>query len=251
MSLFRKKYRTPAGTVFTLYEDMLEEEHLLIGGAPGSGKSVMVNNLITTLLTTKGPGQAKLILIDPKKVELAEYRNLPHTISYGNDRNSIISALEHAVKIIDNRLIDMQHRGLRKWDGGRVYIIIDELLDIMSNPAMKKACYPMLQKIAALGRAPGCTLIACTQSPVSTVIPTPFKACFPNRVALRTATAQDCRNIIQQPGAEDFPNPRLAGKALCLYRHGADLDLYNVPTYGQERHDYLVRYWLSKECRVA
>ena len=254
-NLFRNQpkpitYRTPGGSVWALYENMLEEEHLLIAGAPGAGKSVMLNNLVTTLLT-KGPGTAQLILIDPKQTELQEYRNLPHTLYYGNDRDGITAALHVAVNTIDKRLSDMAQRGLKKWDGARVYVVIDELLDIMTDPAMKKACYPMLQKIAALGRAPGCTLIACTQCPISAVLPTPFKACFPNRVALRTATAQDSRNICQQAGAERFPSPRIAGEALCYYRHGADIDLYKVPVYDQSRHDYLVNYWRSDACRVS
>ena len=254
-NLFRKQhkpitYRTPGGQVFTLYEEMLEEEHLLIAGAPGAGKSVMLNCLIDTLLL-KSPAKARFVLIDPKQTELNEYRSLPHTLCYGNDRESIAAALHTAVNVLDSRLADMARRGLKKWDGARLYIVIDELLDIMTDPNAKKACYPMLQKIAALGRAPGCTLIACTQCPLAIVLPTPFKACFPNRVALRTASAQDSRNIVQQSGAERFPNPRIAGEAHCLYRHGADIDRFKVPVYDQARHDYLVCYWRSDACRVS
>ncbi len=254
-NLFKKQprtisYRTPAGQYFTLYRELLEEEHTLLVGAPGAGKSVMLNAMITTLLYDS-PATVKLCLIDPKQTELSEYRNLPHTLYYGNDRDSIAAALHVAVTTIDNRLADMARRGLKKWDGARVFVVIDELLDIMTDKTMKKICYPMLQKIAALGRAPGVTLLACTQSPVAVVLPTPFKACFPNRIALRCACSQDSRNIIQQAGAERFPNPRIAGEALAYIRRGADLDLYKVPTYKQEQHDFLVNWWNTPAlCRV-
>ena len=245
-----KYWVTPGGKYWEIYRDLLQEEHTLIAGAPGAGKSVMLNAMITTLLFSS-PAKVQLCLIDPKQTELVEYRNLPHTLYYGNDRNSIAAALRVAVTIIDNRLSDMARRGLKKWDGARVFVVIDELLDIMTDKATKKICYPMLQKIAALGRAPGVTLIACTQSPVAIVLPTPFKACFPNRIALRVACAQDSRNIIQQAGAERFPNPRIAGEALAYIRRGAELDLYKVPTYEQKQHDFLVRYWLSDACRKS
>lgn len=249
-SLFRpqpKAWRTPGGQFFVLYRELLEDEHVLLAGAPGAGKSVMLNAMVTTLLFDS-PANVRMCLIDPKQTELAEYRNLPHTLSYGNDRESIADALRVAVTTIDNRLADMARRGLKKWDGARVYVVIDELLDIMTDKTMKKICYPMLQKIAALGRAPGVTLLACTQSPVAVVLPTPFKACFPNRIALRCACSQDSRNIIQQSGAERFPNPRIAGEALAYIRRGADLDLYKVPTYKQEQHDFLMNWWTSRAC---
>ena len=252
-NLFKPRPRywvTPGGQVWALYKELLEEEHTLIVGAPGSGKSVMLNAMIDTLLY-QSPSDAQFILIDPKRTELHEYKRLPHTLAYGFDASSITAALYVAIATIDKRLDDMARRNLKKWDGARVYVVIDELLDVMTNKAMKKECYPMLQKIAALGRAPGVTLLACTQSPVASVLPTPFKACFPNRIALRVACAQDSRNIIQQSGAESFPNPRIAGKALAYIRRGADLDLYTVPTYEPEQHDFLVGYWLSDACRKS
>ena len=125
-NLFKKQprtisYRTPAGQYFTLYRELLEEEHTLLVGAPGAGKSVMLNAMITTLLYDS-PATVKLCLIDPKQTELSEYRNLPHTLYYGNDRDSIAAALHVAVTTIDNRLADMARRGLKKWDGARVFV---------------------------------------------------------------------------------------------------------------------------------
>ena len=246
------KYRTPDGLMISgFYRELLSEEHVLIVGAPGAGKSVLLNEAITTALTLHSPAKVQLILIDPKQVELTEYRPFPHTLQYASTGPAIIEALRYACDLIDSRLTAMSAQGLKKWPGSRVFVVIDELLDIMTGPAIKKTCQPLIQKIAALGRAPAVTLLACTQCPLSTVIPTPIKACFSNRVCLRTACAQDCRNIIQTTGAESFPIPRIEGKAFCFFRRGSELFRLAVPVYPADRRPFLLRYWTSPECRVS
>ena len=96
MTLNQILYNTPEGEYSALYADMLKQPHLLVAGATGSGKSVVINGIIATALYNS-PAIAKFILIDPKRVELVEYRNLPHTIKYASEPNDMVAALELAM----------------------------------------------------------------------------------------------------------------------------------------------------------
>jgi len=252
-NVFGKKprgYYTPGGDVYTLFEEMAAGNHLLIAGATGSGKSVLINGIMHTLLM-QGPGKVQFILIDPKRVELGEYRDCPHCLYYGNTTEAMEKALRLATQIMEQRLTAMEQHRERKWTGSRLYVVIDELADLLTVPARKKACLPLLQSLLQTARAAGIVLICASQTAVATVIPTPLKANFADRVALRTACAQDSRNIIAQAGAEAFPDPVTEHKALCYWRHGANLDLYNVPTYPPEEHERVLKHWTTTKCIAA
>lgn len=235
-------YRTPSGNVFTLFEQMAAGNHLLIAGATGSGKSVLINGIMHTLLM-HGPGKVQFILIDPKRVELGEYRDLPHCQYYGNDTTGIIAALQIATRIMNQRLSEMEQRRERKWTGPRLYVVIDELADLLTVQPRRKMCLPLLQSLLQTSRAAGIVVIAATQTVLSTVIPSTLKCNFTDRVALRTSTAQDSRNIIARSGAELFPDPEREHKALCYWRHGANLDLYYVPTYSEPERQRILTHW--------
>jgi S-DNA-T family DNA segregation ATPase FtsK/SpoIIIE len=140
---------TPDITYSRLYADMLRQVHMLIAGATGSGKSTVVNGMIHAALRNS-PVQVGLILIDPKGCELAEYADLPHVIDYANRPQDIPRALRGAVALMNNRLADMKRRRLREYDGSDVYVIIDELMPIMTRPDIKKACYSPLLDLLAL-----------------------------------------------------------------------------------------------------
>ena len=129
-----------------------------------------------------------------------------------------------------------------------MYVVIDELADLLTVPARRKACLPLLQSLLQTARAAGIMLICASQTVIATVLPTQLKCNIPDRVALRTATAQDSRNIIAQSGAECFPDPEREGKALCYWRHGANLDLYEVPTYQAEEHERIIKHWTTSAC---
>ena len=247
MNLFNRKpepitYRTPGGDVYTLFEQMTAGNHLLIAGATGSGKSILIQGLMHNMIM-HGPASVRFILIDPKRVELSEYRDCPHCVHYGNTTESMVSGLQYAVQIMEQRLTVMEQRRERKWTGSRLYVVIDELADLLTVQPCRKLCLPLLQSLLQTARAAGIVLIAATQTVLSTVIPSTLKCNIPDRVALRTATAQDSRNIIAQAGAERFPDPERTGKALCYWRHGANLDLYNVPTYPTEEHERVLNHW--------
>ena len=235
-------WQTPEVTYSRLYDDMLRQIHILIAGATGSGKSTVVNGMIHAALKDS-PARVGFILIDPKGCELSEYSALPHVIDYANRPQDIPRALRGAVALMNNRLADMKRRRLREYDGSDVYVIIDELMPIMTRPDIKKVCYSPLLDLLALGRAARVHVVACTQSPVAAVIPTPLKCNFDSRLALRTASAQDSRNIIGARGCEALPNPVIERRAYGYYRRGADTDLYQLPRVEDAERRRVIEYW--------
>lgn len=242
--MFKKKtWTTPAGEVPTLFVDMLEEPHLLIAGATGSGKSVLENGLLHTALY-QSPTQTQFILIDPKRVELIDYKKLPHTLKYASEPAEMIQALNYAMEITENRYKAMQARHIKEWDGGHVYVVIDELADLMTTA--RNLVQPIIQRIGQIGRAAKVHLLACTQCPLAVVIPTPIKVNFTGIVGLRTATAQHSRNIIDMNGCELLPNPRTTGKANGYYKQGADCTLWNLPRIENEEMQRIINHWSAQ-----
>lgn len=226
---------------YDLYENMLSQPHLLIAGATGSGKSVIINGLIYTLLTRDsgyGEGGAEFILIDPKRVELSAYRYMPHTILYASEPEDMRGALSSAMDIIDNRYQTMQAQGIRKWIWGDTYIIIDEFADLMTTD--KKHIMPLVQRIAQVGRAASAHLIIATQTPIAKVLPTEIKCNFDARVALRTRSAQDSRNILGEKGAEELPR-----YGECYYMTPEGTTRYYVPYYTDDDINAMLNYWYS------
>lgn len=235
-----KRYRTPSGQLYTLFDDMAKQPHLLIAGATGSGKSVLVNGIIYNLLHV-GPSEAGLILIDPKRVELVMYRNLPHCIRYASEPHDMPQALQYALDITEKRYREMQRQGVRLYPGGHVYVIIDELADLMTT--QKKAVLPLLQRLCQIGRAAKVHVIACTQCPLASVIPTAVKCNFDARVALRTRSAQDSRNILSRTGCELLPR---YGQGYCMTPEG--LRLWNIPRYSDSDVANVLNWWTSRRC---
>jgi len=235
---------TPGGQYNVLYDDMTKQPHLLIAGATGSGKSVVINGIITTLLTLATPTDAQFILIDPKRVELVQYKNLPHTITYASEPGEPARALRQAITIIEDRFVRMQKAGLRKYDGGHVYVIIDELADLMTTD--KKTIQPLLQRICQIGRAACVHVIAATQCPLATVIPTAIKVNFDSRVGLRCRSGQDSRNILGQTGCESLPR---YGQGYYMRPEG--LDRYLIPMVSDDTINQLVAWWTSPRCQTA
>ena len=231
----KKRYKTPGGTFYTLYRDMLAQPHLLVAGATGSGKSVVINGIIHTALL-ESPAKYQFILIDPKRVELSEYRKLPHTIRYASEPAEMVQALNYAMEITENRYKEMQRKHLRKYEGPAVYVIIDELADLMTTN--RKQVQPLIQRLAQIGRAANVHIIAATQCPLSAVIPTPIKVNFDARVALRTRSAQDSRNILGLKGCELLPR---YGEGYYMTPDG--LTRYYIPMYPDAERQRIIKYW--------
>lgn len=235
-------YKTPGGQYSSLYADMAKQPHLLIAGATGSGKSVVINGIIHALLVNNTPNSCGLILIDPKRVELVQYKQLPHVLMYASEPGEPARALRAAIQVIESRYAEMQAAGLRKYSGGDVYVIIDELADLMTTD--RKAVQPLLQRIAQIGRAAKVHVIAATQCPLATVIPTAIKVNFDSRVGLRCRSSQDSRNILGQSCCEDLPR---YGQGYYMTPEG--LDRWQLPMIDDAELNRVIRHWTTpSEC---
>ena len=191
--------------------DLAKMPHLLVAGQTGSGKSVMINTFITSLLYRNSPADLKLILVDPKQVEMAPYNDMPHLLTpVINDPEKCISALKWAVAEMERRLKQMATVGKRniieyntvKAEEGMPYIVIviDELADLMMMAA--RDVEALIVRLAQKARAAGIHLVLATQRPSVDVITGLIKANVPARIAFTVASQIDSRTIIDQMGAE-------------------------------------------------
>lgn len=162
----------------------------------------MINTLLYTTLY-QSPNTCHLILIDPKRVELVDYKQLPHVVRYASEPLDIVAAINRAVDIMEHRYKQMQKQRIKLSTEADLFIVIDEFADLMTT--QKKQTLPPLQRIAQLGRAAKVHLIVATQRPTTDIINGQIKVNIDARVALRCPTAQDSRNIIRVKGAELLP----------------------------------------------
>lgn len=241
-----RSYRTPSGSIYRPFLDLASRPHLLIAGATGSGKSVTVNGIIASLLYTESPFHCQFVLIDPKKVELVQYKVLPHVVQYASEPADMIRSLEWVIEETDRRFWAMQSFGAKEYDGAHLYVIVDELADLMTT--QKKVALPLLQRIAQIGRAARVHLIACSQNVLAVTIPTVLKCNFSTVLGLRTATKQQSRYLIDAPGCELLPDPKREGKGYGYLRDGADLNKLFIYKYPEESVDFLLNWWTSSAC---
>lgn len=231
----QKEWITPGGEYYEICQNMLDQPHLLIAGSTGSGKSVLINTLIYTLLL-KSPRGAALALIDPKRVELVQYRGLPHVLQYASEPAEILTLLRVAVEFMEQRYREMQAARQRKSTETPVYIIIDEYADLVTT--QKRAVEPLIMRIAQLGRAANMHLIIATQRPTRDVITGQIKVNIDARVALRCPTATDSRNIINVGGAESLPR-----YGYGYYSTPDGLELVQIPLTSEKDLAQRVAFW--------
>ena len=198
--------------------------HMLIAGTTGSGKSVCMNSIIISLLYKASPDDVKLIMVDPKMVELANYNGIPHLmIPVVTDPKKAAGALQWAVTEMMRRYKTMSDAGVRDLEsynsivtaeGGdkvpQLIVIIDELADLMMVAA--KEVEDSICRIAQMGRASGVHLVIATQRPSADVITGLMKANIPSRIAFSVASAMESRIILDTQGAE-----KLVGKGDMLF----------------------------------
>lgn len=220
---------------YDFYEDLLKQTHLLVAGATGSGKSVIINGMIYTALLSS-PMDYELILIDPKRVELSMYRNVPHCIYYASEPAEMVHALEVAMDITEKRYKAMQAARTRKYNGSKVLVIIDELADLMTTN--KRQVKPLLQRLCQIGRAANVMTIAATQCPLREIVDTSIKVNYDSRIALRTSCKQDSRNIIGVPCCETLPR-----YGFCYYKTAECITKWHVPYYDDNTIMELVTMW--------
>lgn len=240
----QRVYNLPTGEKSALYTDMLAQTHLLIAGATGSGKSTVVNGIMHAAMYDS-PGKVQFVLIDPKGTELSMFEYLPHTLLYAQESKDCMNALKYTLDITRQRFDAMKRRGLREYDGPHIYVIIDELMFLLNRKDIKRDAMDTLQDILVIARAARVHVIACTQSPTAaTGLPVNLRCNFDSRIALRTSTAQDSRNIIGYSGCELFPNPPIEHIAYCVYMHGGRLDKYSLQRIPEAELQRLVNYWM-------
>jgi len=201
--------RDTTGTA--IVADLDKMPHLLIAGQTGSGKSIMINTVLTSLLYRNTPSDLKLILVDPKQVELAPYNDIPHLLSpVITEPEKCISALKWAVAEMERRykaLAEVGKRNIAEYNSLKqgegmpyIVIVIDELADLMMMAA--REVESLVVRIAQKARAVGIHLVLATQRPSVDVITGLIKANVPARIAFTTASQVDSRTIIDQVGAE-------------------------------------------------
>ena len=242
-------YRTPdSGTVYNPFLRLAERPHLLIAGSTGSGKSVALNGIIHSLLMTRSPATCQFVLIDPKKVELIQYADLPHTKRYASENPEIVRALQWAVLETDRRFGEMQSTRSREYSGPHLYVIVDELADLMVS--LKKEVLPLLQRLAQIGRAARVHCIFCSQNILAQTIPTTLKCNFSTILGLRTANAQQSRFLISATGCEMLPDPKREGVGYGFLRDGADLEKLMIYKYPDTDAEKALAWWKSPACTV-
>jgi S-DNA-T family DNA segregation ATPase FtsK/SpoIIIE len=201
--------------------DITKMPHCLVAGTTGSGKSVLLNAFITSLLFRNSPDELKLILIDPKRVELTNYNGIPHLLTpVITEPEKILSALKWSMSEMDRRYKLFQSVGVRNIQGYNemsgfqalpyIVIMIDELADLMMFAPVEVE--DAITRIAQLARATGIHLVVATQRPSVDVITGLIKANIPCRIAFNVSSMVDSRVIIDQPGAE-----KLLGRGDMLY----------------------------------
>ncbi len=209
--------------------DIAKMPHALIAGATGSGKSVCINTLITSIIYKAKPSEVKFVMVDPKVVELSVYNGIPHLlIPVVTDPKKAAGALAWAVQEMDNRYNLFAQKGVRDLKGynamaekeetgtlPQIVIIIDELADLMMVAA--KEVEDSICRLAQKARAAGMHLIIATQRPSVDVITGIIKANIPSRIAFAVSSQVDSRTILDQVGAE-----KLLGKGdMLFYPSGA------------------------------
>ena len=205
--------------------DLTSMPHLLIAGTTGSGKSVCINTIIVSLLYKLSPDLCKLILIDPKMLELSAYEGIPHLLTpVITDAKKATSALGWTVREMNSRYKLMSKVGVRNIDGYNskhklkmpyIVVVVDEMSDLMLVAGKEIENY--IQKLSQMARAAGIHIIMATQRPSVDVITGTIKANFPTRVSFQVSSKIDSRTILGEQGAE-----QLLGKGDMLFMSSAN-----------------------------
>ncbi len=195
-----------------VFFDLADMPHLLVAGTTGSGKSVMLNSLLTSLLLSTDPRQVKMVLVDPKRVELTHFGRIPHLITpVVTDVKRAANALAWAVSEMERRYEVLEKTGTRSLEGYNarsekpmpyVVVVIDELADLMMQAAVKVE--DAVIRIAQKARAVGLHLVIATQRPSVDVITGMIKANVPSRIAFAVSSQVDSRVILDSVGAESL-----------------------------------------------
>ena len=239
--------------------DLAAMPHLLIAGATGSGKSVCIHSILSCLLFNNGPDVLRLLLVDPKRVELPDYNGVPHLLApVVTDADQVVGALTWLALQMDERYRNFARVGARsikdynrkvdrksrpaEWQDLEPYpaivFVIDELADLMLAAPEKVEHY--ICRLAQMARATGIHLILATQRPSVDVVTGLIKANFPARIAFSVTSQIDSRVIIDTPGAEKLLG---SGDMLFMRPDSAKLDRLQGCFVSDKEIGSLVRFW--------
>lgn len=207
--------------------ELMDMPHLLIAGATGSGKSVCINSIICSMLYRASPRNVRMVMIDPKFVELQPYNDVPHLLMpVITDPKKTAAALDYICRLMDERYQILVDAGVRNLDAynrklgpdedplPRIIVIVDEMADLMTTSG--KLIEDHIKRITAKARAAGICLIMATQRPSVNIITGVIKANIPGRIAFRVSSSFDSKTILDEVGAE-----KLLGYGDMLYRSSA------------------------------
>ncbi|MDA0768838.1 MAG: DNA translocase FtsK [Chloroflexi bacterium] len=235
----------------TVVIDLAKMPHLLIAGATGSGKSVCLNSILTCLLMEKSPAEMRMLLIDPKRVELTPYNGIPHLLApVVVNSDEVVGMLKGVISEMMDRYRRMEEVSVRNIEvyNKRVpedqmpflMVVVDELADLMMTAAFDVE--QALCRLAQLGRATGIHLILATQRPSVDVVTGLIKANFPSRVSFGVTSSIDSRTILDATGAE-----KLIGKGDMLYlpRDASRPQRIQGAYVSDAEIENLVKFWQS------
>ena len=255
--------RDVAGTVQSVGVDTAP--HMLVAGATGSGKSVCLNIIIASLLYQNGPDDLKLVMVDPKRVELGVYAGIPHLLVPPITKvEEAINALKWGVREMERRLDHLAKHGVRDIDSyneknkermPKICIIIDELADLMSQN--KRDVEAVIVRIAQMARAAGIHLVLATQRPSVDVITGTIKANIPTRLAFAVASQVDSKTIIDQAGAEKllgrgdmlYTTPQISKPRRVQGAYISDDEIQNIINFLKEEGEPDYNYQITEDSR--
>ena len=197
----------------TVIKDLVNIPHLLVAGATNTGKSVGINAILAGLLLTKTPDELKLIMVDPKRVEMTPYNGIPHLLTpIITDMELVVNALNWSIEEMMRRYRMLEQARVRKVTEYNkkmgfvampyLVIVVDEMADLMLVAG--KEVEPKIQRLAQMGRAVGVHLVLATQKPIVEVITGLIKSNIPGRMAFAVTSSMDSRVILDQTGAENL-----------------------------------------------
>ena len=237
-------YTLPAGLTYRPYLiNLIENNHTLIAGATGAGKSVLENNILYALLCTNYPGKVasgngcKFVFFDPKKVELDIYKNIPHCLYYADNMPDIEQILTELRSIIDNRLETMKKNHLKQSNAAKIYVFIDELVDIMLS-TRARFIVDQIKDIISISRACNVFFIFLTQAPNRKIIKPEIILNCNCRIALFCNNAIESRQIIGDDTAAGLP---LHGRGIV--QQNINRYYIDIPLISDDKINNIVRFW--------
>lgn len=222
--------------------DISKAPHVLVAGTTGSGKSCLLHTIICSLLMKNDPNTMDLLLIDPKMVEFKYfYKNNPCLFCpVATDPTEALERLEQASNEMMRRYSVMEQEGKRFWDGKKLYIVIDEIADLIS--AGGKRLEKVIEKIARLGRGAGCHLICATQHPTNNVLTRQISTNLDVRICLRVNDGSASRLVLGRPGGQN-----LKGKGDAIIRQNGEYTRFQASYIDDESLERFAHSWKQEE----